>query len=117
MIKTAEKTNWIMVGKTTEIPEDAGMGVKIGDKQYAIFNFSSIGKWFATQNMCPHKKEMAISRGIIGNSGEIPKVACAMHKNIFSLETGKCLSNESLESIQVYPVKLEGEDIFLGLPL
>jgi len=115
-MKTAEKTKWTLVGDIGQFPENCGMGVKLDGKQYAVFNFTSLGKWYATQNMCPHKKEMALARGLIGNAGDIPKVACAMHKNSFSLETGKCINNESLEPIEVFPVKVENNKIFIGLP-
>ena len=115
MTTTANKTNWIKVAMAKDVPEDSGVAVLIDDQQYAVFNFSSIGKWFATENKCPHKKEMTIARGLIGNAGDTPKVACAMHKNVFSLESGKCLNNDSLGSIKTFPVKIENGEVIIGL--
>ncbi len=54
-------------------------------------------------------------RGIIGDSQGLPKVACPLHKKTFSLESGECTSGDSFQ-IKVYPVKVEGETVFLALP-
>ena len=65
--------------------------------------------------MCPHKKEFVLSRGILGDQGGEPKVACPLHKKTFSLETGECLPARSTGS-QVFPVKVDGDDVYLQLP-
>jgi len=108
--------DWVEVCKSIEIPENAGACVLMDNKQIAIFNFKRKNKWFACQNLCPHKQQMGISRGMIGSQGEEmePKIACPFHKNTFSLETGKCFTNDSL-SIQTYPVKEENGWIYISL--
>ena len=109
------KSQWVRVGRVEDFPQDGGAAIKYGDVQIAVFNFSSRGQWYACQNMCPHKKAFVLSRGIIGSAGETPKVACPLHKNPFSLETGECLSGENF-SVKVFPVKIEGESVLLQLP-
>lgn len=104
---------WYSVGKTTDFPTDGGACIKYKDKQIAVYNFTRRGEWYACQNLCPHKMEMVLSRGMIGSADDIPKVACPMHKKTFSLKTGKGLSDEDY-SISVYPVKIEGEEVFIG---
>lgn len=106
---------WVPVGKLWEFPQDGGATVKYGRSQIAVFNFTSRGEWYATQNVCPHKQSLALSRGIIGDQGGLPKVACPLHKKTFSLETGECLSGEAY-AVQVFPVKIEGDDVYLELP-
>ena len=64
--------------------------------------------------MCPHKKENALSRGFIGDEKGVPKVACPFHKKTYSLETGECMSGDDYK-IKTYPVKVEGDDVFLSL--
>ena len=69
----------------------------------------------ACQNTCPHKREAVLSRGILGDQQDVPKVACPMHKKTFSLESGACLSGEDYR-VRVFPVRVEGEDVYVELP-
>ncbi|MAG94762.1 MAG: nitrite reductase (NAD(P)H) small subunit, partial [Planctomycetaceae bacterium] len=71
--------------------------------------------WYASQNMCPHKRAFVLSRGLTGDANGTPKISCPMHKKNFSLETGSCLSDERY-SVAVFPVKVEGESVFVELP-
>jgi nitrite reductase (NADH) large subunit len=106
---------WILVGKTWDFPHDGGATVRYGRTQIAVFHFASRGEWYATQNMCPHRREFVLSRGMIGDQHGKPKVACPVHKKTFSLETGSCLSGEDY-SVRVFPIKVEGDDVYLQLP-
>jgi nitrite reductase (NADH) small subunit len=108
--------NWVLACRVNDIPQNGGACVKLGDEQIAIFNFSRRGEWFATQNLCPHKQQMVLSRGMIGSTGDNcePKVACPFHKNTFSLLSGQCLTNEEL-SIKTYAVRVEDDRVFIAL--
>ena len=112
-VSTSE--NWVEVGTVADFPKDGGAAIKYGDVQIAVFNFSSRGEWYACQNMCPHKNAFVLSRGILGSADETPKVACPLHKKPFSLQTGECISGEDF-SVKVFPVKVEGETVYLDLP-
>lgn len=104
---------WVKVGKTIDFPENAGACIKHKTKQIAVYNFARTGKWYATQNLCPHKMEMVLSLGMIGDKQGIPKVACPMHKKNFSLEDGSNLAGEDLK-IATYPVKITDENVYIG---
>jgi nitrite reductase (NADH) small subunit len=104
---------WFKAASVNDFPADGGACVKYKDKQIAVFNFARLNKWYACQNMCPHKMEMVLSRGMIGDDKGIPKVACPLHKKTFSLESGKNL-NGDLDAIATYPVKVEGENVYIG---
>src|SRR6478609_11050566 len=106
--------NWVKACTTNSIPENEGGAVMIDNKQIAIFNSTATGEWFATDNMCPHKMQMILSRGMLGDHCGEPKIACPYHKKTFSLKTGECLSGEEY-IIQTYPVKIEDNHVFIGL--
>lgn len=106
---------WVKVGNVWEFPEDGGATVLHGRTQIAVFHFASRGEWYATQNMCPHKREFVLSRGLVGDQNGTPKVACPLHKKTFSLETGKCLSGDAYQ-VSVFPVRVEGNDVLVQLP-
>jgi nitrite reductase (NADH) small subunit len=114
MIGTTQKIQWVKALRTSDVPENGGSCVKIGSAQIAVFNFTVRNEWYATQNLCPHKMQMAISRGMIGDKAGEPKVACPFHKKNFSLQTGECISGEDY-SIKTYPVKVENDDVYIGL--
>ncbi len=111
----AHDLRWFKVGQVTDFPKEGGAAIKYGDVQIAVFNFASRGEWYACQNMCPHKKAFVLSRGIIGTGGETPRVACPLHKKLFSLKTGKCESDENY-AVKVFSVKIEDGGVYLKLP-
>ena len=104
---------WFKAGKTTDFPTEGGGCIKYKNKQIAVINFSRRNEWYACQNVCPHKMEMVLSRGMIGSTDEIPKIACPMHKKTFSLVDGSNLNGEEY-SIATYPVKVVDGEVFVG---
>jgi len=104
---------WFKAASTKDFPKDGGACVKYKDKQIAVFNFAKTNSWYACQNVCPHKMEMVLSRGMIGDDKGIPKVACPLHKKTFSLENGENL-NGDMEAIATYPVRIEGDKVLIG---
>ena len=115
MITETTAMTWIYACSTDDVPENGGVCIKYNDEQIALFHFARIGEWYATQNQCPHRRQMALSRGMIGEQGDEPKVACPFHKRTFSLKTGECL-NGSECAIKIYRVKVENEKVFIGMP-
>lgn len=106
------KDGWLKVGKVTDIPENGGSCIKYKDTQIAVFNYTVKNEFYATQNECPHRHEMALSRGLIGDKAGEPKVACPFHKRNFSLQSGKCLSGDDY-TIKTYPVKVEDGYVYV----
>jgi nitrite reductase (NADH) small subunit len=100
---------------TSDVPADGGACALVEGEQVAIFNFARRGEWYATQNLCPHKQQMILARGMIGSTGETcePKVACPYHKRTFSLLTGECLNADEC-AIQTYPIRVEGDTVYIG---
>jgi nitrite reductase (NADH) small subunit len=110
-----ESFTWIDACYTADVPANGGVCVKHGDEQIALFHFSRRGEWYASQNMCPHKQQMSLSRGMIGTQNDEPKIACPFHKKTFSLVDGRCLNNEENYQIRTYPVKVENDRVYIGL--
>jgi nitrite reductase (NADH) small subunit len=106
--------SWLAAAPVASFPENGGACVLLNGKQIAIFNFTLKNKWYATDNECPHKHQMALSRGMIGDSAGEPKVACPFHKKTFSLESGLNLQGETY-CINTYPVKVENGMVYVAL--
>jgi len=102
-----------------DTPTGSSKNVKRGDTQLAVFKIK--GKWYASQQMCPHKRTFALSEGLLGDDQKTGKlwVSCPFHKKNYTLngdDAGKC-GNDSEVNIAVFPVE-EREDgwVYLKLP-
>ncbi|CAG8451834.1 10391_t:CDS:2 [Dentiscutata heterogama] len=112
-----KQKSWVKIAPIDSFPEDSGQVVKYSDTQIAIFNTDERKNWYATQNMCPHKRAFVLSQGLIGDdeSGSL-RVSCPMHKKNFALETGECLSGDIGLKLMTFDVKLEDNHVWLYLP-
>jgi NAD(P)H-dependent nitrite reductase small subunit len=113
-LPTVQK-RWVPLVDADAVPPDGGIAVKYGRVQLAVFNFASRGQWYATQNMCPHKQDMVLARGIIGDHKGQPKVACPQHKKTFALDTGESLSGDPYR-IASFPVQVNRGIVYVELP-
>ncbi len=105
---------WVEAAKTEDIPENGGACVLLGGKQIAIFHLKSKDQWYACDNLCKHKMQNVLSRGILGDHNGEPKIACPLHKKSYSLLTGKNLNGEDY-AIEIYPVKAENGSVYVEL--
>lgn len=109
----SEVRTWFKAAPAEHFPENGGACIQYKDLQIAVFNFSRRNEWYACQNLCPHRRQMILSRGMIGSQGEEPKVACPFHKKSFSLRSGECLSGDEC-TITTFPVKVEEGHVYIG---
>lgn len=103
-------------------PSGISATIKRGDTQLAIFKVK--GKYYATQQMCPHKRAFVLSDGLIGESSGTDSektfwVSCPYHKRNYELngeQAGRCQNDEEV-SIATFPVE-ERDDgmVYLKLP-
>lgn len=104
--------NWTRVCAVTDVPEEGGVAVRLGDAQVAVFRFASRGEWYALDNVCPHKEAPVLGRGMLGDAAGMPKVTCPLHKRAFCLHDGREIGGE--HAARTWAVKVEGEDVHLG---
>lgn len=110
---TSKISTWFKAASVNVFPENGGACIKYKDLQIAVFNFTRRNEWYACQNLCPHKMQMILSRGMIGSVGNEPKVACPFHKKSFSLKSGQNLNGDTC-SIATYPIKVENGYVYIG---
>ncbi|RHZ52030.1 nitrite reductase niiA [Aspergillus thermomutatus] len=101
-----------------EHPQISSANIKRGDTQLAIFKVK--GKYYATQQMCPHKRAFVLSDGLIGDDDAGKYwVSCPYHKRNFELngeQAGRCSNDESM-NIAAFPAE-ERDDgwVYMKLP-
>jgi NAD(P)H-dependent nitrite reductase small subunit len=96
-------SEWVTVGKTTEIPPGTGTVAEVKDVAIALFNVD--GKFYAIDNTCMHRG------GPLGE-GELEgdTVTCPWHAWQYNVKTGASITNPSA-CVKVYEVKVEGPEI------
>ena len=99
---------WIRIAAVGQVEEDASLALDVQGKKLALHH--SEGEYFVTDNICTHQYAL-LSDGYL----EDGCVECPLHQAQFDLRTGKALSAPATVDIQVYPVKVEGEDILVSL--
>jgi nitrite reductase/ring-hydroxylating ferredoxin subunit len=99
---------WHLVAKTGDVEEDEPRAVSIGDRQIAVYRVD--GGFYATGNICTHEYA-CMSDGFV--DGDV--IECPLHAGRFHIPTGKALSPPVTEDLRSYPVKLEGDDIYVDV--
>lgn len=103
------------VCKLNDLVEGSGVCALLPDgQQVALFYLKGESRLFAIGNHDPLGKANVLSRGIVGDVRGEPVVASPLYKQHFSLLDGRCMEDETVR-VPVYPVRLEGERVFLGL--
>lgn len=89
-----------------------GVPALVQGEQVAVFRLND-GNVYTVSNFDPFSQANVISRGITGNLKGFDVVASPIYKQHFDLRTGQCLEDDTV-SIKTYPVKLEGDDVFIA---
>ena len=99
---------FLKVATVSEVAPDSVIEVSLGDQLYAICNVQ--GQLFGLSGVCLHQG------GPLGQGNVVEgRVVCPWHAWEFDCRTGEnCFNPE--ERVPTYPVKVEGEDIFLQVP-
>lgn len=113
--------SWQPLAKTDQFHDSqagSSVAVKRGDTQLAIFKVK--GKYYASQQMCPHKRAFVLSDGLIGEDTATNKtwISCPLHKRNYNLgeEGGQC-SNDSSVNIATFPVEARDDGrVYVKLP-
>ena len=85
-----------------------------GQEQVALFYLPDTEqKVFGIGNWDPCGEANVLSRGIVGSVGDELVVASPLYKQHFSLVSGQCLEEED-KSVKVYPLAIEGDEVFLA---
>jgi nitrite reductase/ring-hydroxylating ferredoxin subunit len=90
----------ITVGNVEAVPPGRGATVKLKDgTEVALFNVK--GKFYATENFCPHKGYPLADSRLYGQI-----VECDLHGWRFDVRTGECFTRQDC-SIESYEVVIE----------
>ena len=99
---------YVRVCALADVPEDGVLGVQVQDTPIAIARAG--GEIFALRDVCSHA-EVPLSEGEIYDH----TVECWLHGSCFDLRTGQPTGLPATEPVPVYPVKIEGDDVYVAI--
>lgn len=101
-----EVSEFEKIAKTSEIPPGEVRSFPVGTEMVAVCNVG--GRFFAFRDECTHQA-YPLSDGIL----EGKKITCIHHGAEFDVETGEALCLPATDPVETYPVKIEGEDLYV----
>jgi len=100
--------DWIRIAATGQLQDDEALAAAVGEVRIALYR--SEGEYFATENVCTHAFAL-LSDGFL----EDGCIECPLHQARFDIRTGKALCAPATQDVRTFPVKVDGEDILVGL--
>ncbi len=93
------------------VPKNSVCTVIVKGKEFCVANLAD--GLFAMNDYCPHAGA-SLGHGWCNEKGI---VMCPLHNYKYDIHTGKCVSGDEFYRVKTYPVKVDDEGIFIGLPL
>ena len=94
----------------SDVPEDGALRVELADIDVAVVRFE--GQVYALEDKCSHA-DVPLSEGDVELLGGAPTIECFLHGSCFDLRTGEPTNLPATEPVDVYPVRVEGEDVLV----
>jgi 3-phenylpropionate/trans-cinnamate dioxygenase ferredoxin subunit len=99
--------DFVKVGNVGDLKPGEMKLVRMANERVLLCNFE--GTYYAVDSVCTHENGR-LNRGLFYKS----EVACPLHGASFDVRTGKVITPPAVKGLTVYPVKVEGDDIFIG---
>lgn len=95
---------WIKVCDAADVQQERAFAVEIEGRMIAVYQVD--GRYFATDNVCPHAYAL-LSDGWL----EGMEIECPLHGARFDIETGAVLEGPAECALKTYPVRVEADEV------
>jgi nitrite reductase (NADH) small subunit len=103
---------WTAVCRRDDLAPERGAAALVAGEQVALFRLAD-GTVLAVQQRDPFSGAHVMSRGIVGSRGDAPTVASPMYKQVFDLDTGRCLDDPEV-ALGVFGVEVRDGVVHVG---
>ena len=93
----------------SDLPAEGTLGVEVGDVPVCLVRTGA--EVFALHDVCSHE-EVPLSEGDVYDH----TVECWLHGSCFDVRTGKPTGPPATKPVPTYEVKIDGDDVLVGLP-
>jgi nitrite reductase/ring-hydroxylating ferredoxin subunit len=104
------ESEWVRVASASEVATGQVIAVKLGDRDVALYHLDS-GEFCATDNVCTHEFAR-LSNGFLEDN----EIECPLHAGRFDVRTGAALCPPVDTDLEVFEVKLSGDDVLIKQP-
>ena len=109
-----ESAGWTRVCSLDQLEPLWGEAALVDGRQIALFLVPD-GRLYAVANQDPATGSFVMSRGIVGSRGDRHTIASPLHKQVYDLATGECLSAPEY-ALETIPVRILGADVLVARP-
>ncbi len=104
------EAKWVRVAAASEVNTGSMQAVTAEGREFVLYHLDD-GSWCASDPLCTHAAARLVEGWLDGAT-----VECPWHGGRFDLGTGQGVAGPVVEDLRLYPVRVEGEDVLLGLP-
>ena len=104
----SENAGFVRACAVSDLKDGGAISVVLGGDEIAIVK--SEGEVFAIRDWCSHAA-VPLSEGEVDGF----TIECWLHNSRFDLRTGKPTGLPATQPVPVYPVKIEGDDVLIGI--
>lgn len=107
---------WEEVCHVSDLVPNSGVCALVRECEVALFTLSTADGLavFGLSNYDPIGKANVMYRGLVGSIEDDVVIASPLYKQHYSLATGQCYEDDSV-SLTTYPVKIDGERVYVCL--
>ena len=103
------ESGFVKVADVSDLAAGEMIVVEVGDERVLLVNVE--GNVYACDDICSHAFA-SLSEGDLNGL----EVECPLHGSAFNVTTGEAITPPADESIKIYQLRIEGQDILLGPP-
>jgi naphthalene 1,2-dioxygenase system ferredoxin subunit len=102
-----QENAWQRVAGVADIAAGEILATEVSGQEIALYNVD--GEFYATDLICTHG-HACLTDGYL--DGYV--IECPLHQGTFDVRTGSGLGAPIEEDLRAYPVRVEGDDIFVA---
>jgi len=102
-------SRFFMAARVGDVSPGGMKRVDIGDRRILLANVG--GQLYAVDDTCTHE-DASLAGGVL--RGEWVK--CPLHGSRFNVRTGEVVEEPASERLATYPVRIEADEVWIGMP-
>lgn len=102
------ETSWVDAMAADALRGDDVVGVEVAGRDIAIYRIGD--EVYATDNICTHGQARLCDGFLLGH-----EIECPLHQGRFDVRDGLATCEPAEEPLRSYPVKIEGQRVWLRL--